>query len=185
MRSRKWYAWAGGATAAGIAGAALLVGVGADAQQAPFEINPPDPAPGETFEVSGTCVVGDEPGVRVNVFLTDFEPVDVTEAEASAIRQAQVVPDQDDFTWSATLDVPAEAEPGATFFVSVACIDGSFSFDTGSFGVGVPQPTTTTTTTTPSTPPGGSGGGGSGAPATPAPAAPPASSVEAEPTVTG
>jgi hypothetical protein len=187
MRSKKWYAVAGGVAVVGITTAAMLAANGAGAQEPPFTIDPPDPGPDEEFEVSGFCGFGDEPGRRVDVFLTDFEPADVTEASENAIQQANVVPDQDDFTWSVTLRVPEEAEEGQTFFVSFACINGSFNFDSGSFGVGSPDlPTTTTTTTSPPPASGGSGGGSSAPgqatqPAQTGPAAP----VEAEPTFTG
>jgi hypothetical protein len=202
MRSKKWYAVAGGLAVAGITAVALMVGNSVGAQELPFTIDPPEPEPGEQFEVSGECFGfrnedgSQAAGTSVDVFLTDYRPATHLDAFANHIQHArQDAPDdlpEPVFPWSVTLRMPPDAVPEQdTFYVSVYCLHpGSFNFDSGSFGVGSPDlPTTTTTTTSPPPASDGSAGEGGGAsaqgqatqPAQTGPAAP----VEAEPTFTG
>ena len=197
MHAVKRYARAGGVAAVAVV-LGLVASAGAGAQAPPFNVTPGDPEAGEDFTVSGQCFGfrqdgSQAAGTSVDVFLTDSQPADQLEAFANNlqhVRQDNQSPPADPlvFDWSVTMTVPADIEPETTLFVSVYCLHpGSFNFDTGSFGVGVPQqPTTTTTTTT--TPPatgGSTQGGSTSTPAAPAPTAEPAPSVVAEPTVTG
>lgn len=199
MRSKKWYALAGGIAAAAVTGG-LLVGSDVGAQGASVSFTVSAPVEGELeFTVSGECTgarfVTDEetgettlepaPPQNIAVFLTTV-PVEGNVRPTEFIATA-FLDTPDDFLdptwpWSVTLSFPADAPPaeGDEFFVSAFCNHpASQSFATGSFSVGAPaQPTTTTTTTTPPPSP-----GGTAAPTPPTPA--PATPVEAEPTLTG
>jgi hypothetical protein len=164
---------------AGIGAAAVLVAAPAGAQEPeqPINVDPTSGGVGTVITVSGSGCSSENPddAPEVDSILAD-EEFFFGEGEG-LVGDEGVVQAEDDGTWSGQLTVPADVDPGLSWFVSALCFAGPEAqeplafYEIVEFDVTGP-PTTTPPTTPPATTP-------------PTPTAPPAVPVVEEPDFTG